>query len=66
MKLTLLLGVMVLVFLCVVEETSAHAGNTSMNKINKPIPLTPKEIAKQHQDKIAKKKAKAKAAKNGI
>ena len=57
MKLTLMLGVLALVLVCIVNETSAHAGNTSMNTINdNGNKLTPKEQAEKRRLMILKKK----------
>ena len=56
MKLTLILGVLALVLLCIVEETSAHAGNTSINKINSNPKMSESEKAEARRQKILKKK----------
>ena len=56
MKLTLILGVLALVLLCIVEETSAHAGNTSMNKINSNKGMSESEKAEKRRQMIQRKK----------
>ena len=56
MKLTLILGVLALVLLCIVEETSAHAGNTSINKINSNKGMPESEKAEKRRKMIQRKK----------
>jgi len=59
MKLTLMLGVLTVLLLCVVEETSAHAGNPSADTSFKHDQQVDGRKDRKKQRIAAKKAAKA-------